>query len=229
MRLKLHALPQLAGPPGDDYRGLVPKRALYMRPEAAHALMLVEEDTGGLVYTDIYRSPLAIRDAYRSKVTSSGQHITQPVSYSFHGFGGCVDVDVEETLKKLGTTYDGLCTIMEARKFYCHRRDGNPTASESWHFNYLGDDADALIDLTTDDHATWAKPAEAMIQKWYGPELHPGDVEVDAMLHQAGVSDVRTFQRKWDLIVDGVVGSKTRRVLAFVTATLDIETDPPTV
>lgn len=220
MILKLQALPQLAGPSDADYHGLAPKRALYMHPEAAHALMLVEQDTGGLVYTDIYRSPEASRNAYRAK---GG---TQPAGYSYHGFGGCVDLDVGETLKKLGTTYDGLCTIMEARKFYCHRRDGNPTASESWHFNYL-DDPDALLDLTTGDHTTWARPAEAMIQKWYGPALQLTDDQVAVLLPIAHSTDVMDFQRKWDLVVDGIAGTKTRRVLAFVTAQYDIETDPP--
>lgn len=229
MILKLHALSQLAGPDDDDYRGLVPKRMLYMHPEAAHALMLVEEDTGGLVHTDIFRSAVSSRDAYRSKVTSSGQHITQPVSYSGHGYGFCDDLDVPRTLKKLGTDYGGLTVIMAARGFFCHRRDGNPTASESWHFNYLGEDADALLELTTADHTTWARPVEALIQKYYGADLRPNDEQAAIMLSVAHATDVKDFQRKWDLVVDGILGPKTRRVLAYVTATLQIETDPPVV
>jgi len=200
-----------------------------MHPEAAHALMLVEKDTGGLVYTDIYRSPGAIREAYRDKITATGQHFSQPVGYSYHGFGGCPDLAVAETLKKLETNYDGLCTLMEARHFFCHRRDGNPTASESWHFNYLGDDADALLDLTTADHATWGRPAEAMIQKWYGADLRLTNEQIDLLLPIAHATNVKDFQRQWDLVVDGVAGVKTRRVLAFVTAQYDIETDPPAV
>jgi hypothetical protein len=216
MNLILQALPQLAGPQGDDYNGLVPKRMLYMRPEAAQALLLVEADTDGLIFTDVYRSPAEILQAYNTRPG------TQPVGYSFHGYGGCVDVDVDATLKKLGMDYGGLLTIMEARGFHCHRRDGDPEKSESWHFNFLGDDAAALLARTTDDPSTWAAPAEAMIQQWYGPELRPSDQEVDAMLRQAGVSDVRTFQRKWAIVVDGVAGPVTRRVLAFVTASAQI-------
>ncbi len=216
MILLLQALPKLEGPASEDYGGLVPDRMLYMRPEAAQALLLIEADTDGLIYTDVYRSPAEILQAYSTRPG------TQPVAYSFHGYGGCVDVDVDATLKKLGTDYGGLITIMEARGFHCHRRDNESQKSESWHFNFLGADAPALLALTTDDHATWSQPAEAMIQKWYGPELRPSDQEVDAMLRQVGVSDVRTFQRKWALVVDGVAGPVTRRVLAFVTATLQI-------
>lgn len=212
MILILQQLPQLAGPDDNDYHGLVPKRMLYMHPDAAAALLLVEQDTGGLVYTDILRSPEATRDAYRNKTG------TQPVSYSFHEYGGCVDCDVDRSLKKLGTSYDGLIEIMAARGFYCHRRDGNPTASESWHFNYLGGDADALLEQTTADHATWSKPAEAMIQKWYGPELVLTEEQIATLLPVAHATDVRDFQRAWDLTVDGIAGPRTQRVLAYVTA-----------
>jgi hypothetical protein len=217
MILHMQALPSLAGPQGDGYNGLAPKRALYMRPEAAAALLLVEGDTGGLVYTDIYRSPQAILQAYRSRPG------TQPVAFSFHGFGGCVDVDVDASVKKLGTNYYGLVEIMAARGFYCHRRDGNPTASESWHFNFLGADADALLELTTTDHSTWARPAEGMIQKWYGDDLQPSDDQVAILLSVASATDLKDFQRKWDLAVDGVAGRVTRRVLALVTATMQID------
>lgn len=224
MNLKLQALPQLAGPQDDDYHGLAPKRALYMRPEAAVALMLVEKDTGGLVYTDIFRSAQAILQAYLSK-----PGITQPVGYSFHGYGGAVDIDIDATKAKLGTTYGGLITIMEARGFYCHRRDGEAGEgkSESWHFNYLGDDGPALLAQTTDDHKTWAAPAEAMIQKWYGSDLVLTEDQIRLLIPIAHATDVMDFQRKWGLTVDNIAGTRTQRTLAYVTATLDIETDPP--
>lgn len=223
MILVLQQLPQLAGPPDDGYSGLAPKRALYMRPDAAAALLLVEQDTGGLVYTDIYRSPQAIRDAYRAK---GG---TQPVAFSYHGYGGCVDVDVKRCLQKLGTNYEGLVKIMAARKFYCHRRDGNPELSESWHFNYLGDRADYLLAQTTSSHTTWAAPAEAMIQAWYGPELKLTAEQIMTLLPVARATDVKDFQRQWDLVVDGVAGPRTQRVLAFVTATRQVTPLPEAV
>ncbi len=212
MILLLQALPQLEGPASEDYGGLVPDRMLYMRPEAAQALLLIEADTDGLIYTDVYRSPAEILQAYSTRPG------TQPVAYSFHGYGGCVDVDVDATLKKLGTDYGGLITIMEARGFHCHRRDNESQKSESWHFNFLGVDAPALLALATDDHATWSRPAEAMIQKWYGGDLKPTDAQVALLLSVAGATDVKDFQRQWDLVVDGVAGPVTRRVLAFVTA-----------
>lgn len=212
MNLLLQQLPQLAGPPDDGYNGLAPKRALYMHPDAAAALLLVEEDTDGLIYTDIYRSPEAILRAYRDK---GG---TQPVAFSFHGYGGCVDVDVKRCLTKLGTNYEGLTEIMAARGFYCHRRDGNPDLSESWHFNFLGDDATLLLAQTTADHSTWAAPAEAMIQKWYGPDLSLTLPQITQLLPVAHATDVKDFQRQWDLVVDGIAGPRTQRVLAFVTA-----------
>lgn len=218
MILLLQHLPQLAGPTGDGYNGLAPKRALYMRPEAAAALLQVEADTGGFIYTDLYRSPQAILQAYRAKPG------TQPVAYSFHGYGGAVDIDIDASKAKLGTDYSGLCSLMENRGYHCHRRDSaaGEGQSESWHFNYLGDDADALLALTTDKHSTWAGPAEAMIQKWYGPDLQLTDDQVMLLLPVAHATDITDFQRKWDLAVDGVAGPKTRRVLAFVTATQKI-------
>jgi peptidoglycan hydrolase-like protein with peptidoglycan-binding domain len=224
MIIVLQQLPQLAGPQEDGYHGLVPKRALYMRPEAAGELLALEKTTGGLVYTDILRSAASILQAYRGKVTPSGQHIAQPVAYSFHGYGGCVDVDIDACKKKLGVDYAGLITVMESHGFYCHRRDGaaGEGQSESWHFNYLGDDGPRLIAATTDKHATWSGPAEAMIQKWYGDQLALTDDQVTALLPVAHATDVKDFQRQWDLTVDGIAGPRTRRVLAFVTATMKI-------
>lgn len=225
MNLLLQQLPQLAGPQGDGYNGLVPKRFLYMRPEAAQALMLVEADTGGLVYTDIFRSAESSRKAYATKPG------TQPPAYSYHNYGGPVDIDIDASKKKLGTTYGGIITIMEARGFYCHRRDGEAGEgqSESWHFNFLGDLAAGLLAATTSDHKTWANPAEAMIQHFYAEELYPSDDQVALLLPIAHATDVKDFQKKWGLDVDGVVGPKTRRTLAYATATLQIETDPPLV
>jgi peptidoglycan hydrolase-like protein with peptidoglycan-binding domain len=223
MNLLLQQLPQLAGPQGDGYHGRAPKRALYMRPEAAHALMLVESDTGGIVYTDIFRSAQAIMSAYASKPG------TQPVAYSYHGYGGAVDVDVDACKARLGTDYAGIITIMAARGFHCHRRDGagGEGKSESWHFNYLGPDAEQLLATTTDDHATWARPAEMMIQRWYGPDLQLTDDQVALLVPVAHATDVKDFQRKWGLEVDGIAGPRTRRTLAYVTATITYETDPP--
>jgi peptidoglycan hydrolase-like protein with peptidoglycan-binding domain len=223
--LHLQALPQLAGPQGDGYHGLAPKRALYMRPEAAEALLALERTTGGLVYTDIFRSASSILQAYRAKPG------TQPVGFSFHGFGGCVDVDVDGCKAKLGVDYAGLVAVMEAHGFHCHRRDGagGEGKSESWHFNFLGADAPALLARTTDDHATWAHPAEAMIQKWYGPELQLTPAQIATLLPIAHATDVRDFQRQWDLAVDGIAGPRTQRVLAFVTATLQIAAVPAAV
>jgi peptidoglycan hydrolase-like protein with peptidoglycan-binding domain len=219
MLLLLQQLPPVAGPDGDGYNGKFPTRALFMHPQAAAALLALEKATGGLVYTDIYRSPEAILQAYRMRPG------TQPVAFSYHGFGGCVDLDVYPSLKRLGITYDGLLATMTAHGFHCHRRDGKQ-GSESWHFNYLGDHPEVPLALTTADHSTWARPAETMIQRWYGGALKPSDTDVDAMLRTAGVSDVRTFQRKWNLVVDGVAGPTTRRVLAFVTAVVQITPTP---
>jgi len=186
-----------------------------MHPDAAAALLDVERITGGLVYTDIYRSPEAILRAYRAKPG------TQPVGYSFHGYGGCVDIDVDATLKKLGVTYDQLLSTMAARSFYCHRRDRDPNASESWHFNFV-DNVNFVFTQVTDDHSTWSKPAELMIQKWYGPSLQLTDSQIAALLPVAHSTDVKDFQRRWNLVVDGIAGPRTQRVLAFVTATRQV-------
>jgi hypothetical protein len=60
MKLVLHQLPSV--------RGNV--RMPYLAPEAAVALLAIEKDTDGLVYTDMWRDPTASLLARRTKKIS---------------------------------------------------------------------------------------------------------------------------------------------------------------
>lgn len=214
--LVLAQLPaSLTGPASDGYNGHVPSRALYARPEASSSILQLERK-GGLVYTDIFRGAQGQLAAKRRNPKT-----TKAVSLSPHGFGLAVDLDVDATLKRRGWLYPRLLEEMAAAGWHCHRRDKD-RGSEDWHFNYLADQAPTLLKLATAQHGTWDDPVEARIQQLYGAQLAPDDADVAAMLREAKAADVRSFQAAWDLEPDGVVGPKTRRVLAYVTAQLDV-------
>lgn len=217
MIIYLSRLPDtLRGPDDEGYGGRFPKRASMLHPEAARSLLRLEEASGGLVYTDAYRSPEAQRDAHRRK---GG---TQPVGFSAHGYGLAVDLDVGGTLRRSSVRrYPQLVDLMGEHGWYCHRRDLDPTAGESWHFNYLGPQAEQhLAKADPQRHSTWALPAESRIQELYGDGFKLSSAGVSAALTAGSYPGVEAFQRDWDLKVDGVAGPVTQRVLAYVTATV---------
>jgi hypothetical protein len=222
MIIELQRLPEsLLGPATPDYQGKVPSRFRLLQPDAAESLLKLEADSGGLVYTDIYRSPESQLAAHRAK---GG---TQPVGFSGHGYGIAVDLEVTSTLRRMKASYPQLCDVMMDHGWYCHRRDLDPVASESWHFNFLGPDADRLIRLADpQQHASWARPCEARIVERYGKDFEMDAAAVQAALAALGFSKVVDFQRAWDLRTDGIAGPTTRRVLAYVGAEVRVDELP---
>ena len=230
MNLYLVRLPEtLRGPADEGYHGQVPERTRMLMPDAAASLLTLEEASGGLVYTDLYRSAQAQLVAHRLK------RGTQPVAYSAHGYGFAADLDVDTTLRLHSMDYLQLVEFMGEHGWYCHRRDLDPLASESWHFNYLGEGAADFLALADETHATWAKPAEARIEQLFGSDFAVADVDLPQLLLAAGIQGVNPdsppdalkaaieiFQRQWDLSIDGVAGPITRRTLAYVTATVNV-------
>jgi hypothetical protein len=236
--LTLHfvQLPQLAGPEGDGYHGLMPRRALLMAPEAAQALLGLERETGGLVYTDIFRSPDATLAAIRSKAG------TMPPGYSGHGFGESVDADVLSCLRRLHCSYPAFTDVMARHGYYCHRRDLDATGAESWHFNYFGPDAQRLLSLAdVSDHRTWSAPLERLLFEKYGASfvLGPREAqaalttlclyhgEIDGDLGRLSREALSAFQRAWGVPDDGALTVRTQRTLAYVTAVREIGQLPP--
>jgi len=232
MILRLTRLPDtLKGPSDDVYHGRVPARARFLQKGAADALLQLESDIGHLVYTDIFRSPEASLLAVRTR-----RGVQRP-AYSGHNYGLSFDIATEDTLATLGMDYKNLSVAMEAHGFYCHRRDLSD-GSESWHWNWLGDDASTCLkDVVPTDHNTWKLAVEARIEQFYGHDFGLSPIEIQAGLAKLslyhGAFDgklgsltseaILAFQRSWGLTEDGIAGPITQRTLAYVSADRQID------
>jgi hypothetical protein len=228
MKLALQQLPATT-------RG--PARMKYLASDAAAALLKVEEDTDGLIYTDFWRDGVASLVSLRLRKTS------QLPSYSPHNYGLALDIDLVNVLKEKAITYETLLYIMKKRGWYCHRRDGRADQPEANHFNFLGEKGDSYLSKTTMDPATWGRPGEMRISEVYGDRFIIDTKTVQVLLARVGFyvgpttgavdmytrEAVMAFQRAWDLVVDGVLGIAFCRALAFVTAELDLSPPPALV
>lgn len=229
MELILAALPETLL----HYTGKpVPQWMRMMHPEAARSVLLLEKDSGGLVYNDIWRSAEISLWAMRQK---SG---VQPPGFSAHNYGLSIDFAVDATLKKLSWDYAKFVAFLEARSWFCHRRDGK-RGSEDWHFNYLpyGLPA-ALVDVKR--AGTWAAPVEARMLELYAPQMRLDAIEQQRALKQlklyAGDLDGQMgpasqraeaqFREKWGLPKAGEI-ARYQRTLAFVAATKKMVPLPP--
>ena len=186
MNLYLSQLPQLRGPShgtdGKMYHGQVPPRALFLSPDAAHALG-PRSASGGLPYTDVFRSAEASLAACQAKPDQA-----KPPGFSPHGFGLAVDLDLDETLATKGWTYAQLLVVMSRYGWFCHRRDGSATGSEAWHFNYLGPNPALYLAMASKyDHRSWARPVEERIVERYAKHWQARDPrQLQQMLAQLG-------------------------------------------
>lgn len=204
----------------------LPERFLFLWPEAAESFARMERETGGLVYSDIFRSPRGSLEAVTAKRGA------QPPSYSAHNFGLAFDVAVEETLRLRHWTYDLLLAKLEVYGWLCFRRDGAEgyRKSESWHFTFFGDAPAKYLGLAVTEG--WTAPVERRIQDLYGDGFRLADVEVQEGLARLGLYRGRVdgvlgpksrvavlaFQRAWKLAESGDADARTRRVLAIVAA-----------
>lgn len=220
MKLVLH---QVSGVKGNI-------RMPYLAPEAALALLALEKDTDGLVYTDMWRDPMASLLARRSR------RFTQLPGYSTHNYGLAIDLDVKAILQQKKIRYEDLLRIMKKRGWYCHRKDGLENWPEADHFDYLGANAQTYLERATFDPASWDLPGEMKIWELYGKNFQLSVREVQehlAKMHLfsgafTGHSDPYTreailaFQRAWDLTQTGMADISTCRVLIFVSAEIDL-------
>ncbi len=225
MKLALQQLPATV-------RG--PARMKLLAPDAAAALLKIEEDTDGLIYNDFWRDGVASLVSIRLRKTSNLP------SYSSHNYGLALDLDLEAVLMEKGITYETLLYIMKKRGWYCHRRDGRGDLPEANHFNFLGEKGEDYILKTTMDPTTWGRPGEARIHERYGDKFTLDTRTVQTLLARAGLyvgpitgavdlytrEAVMAFQRAWDLVEDGLLSIAFCRALAFVTAGLEISPPP---
>lgn len=233
MKIQLTQLPDtLKGPSDPDYRNQVPRRARFLEPTTATALLkLLADCDNALVFTDVYRSPEASLAAMRVK------RGVQPPGFSAHNFGVAFDLDVGASLRALKTSYTGLEEMLNKHGWYSHRRDLDPVASESWHHNFYPGDPKKYLNLADlDNHSSWALPVEARIQELYGKDFDFDDVtlqtylqslklysgELDGKIGPLAQEATRVFQRAWNLAPDGAAGPRTKRTLAVVAATIQV-------
>lgn len=234
MIITLQNLPPLLGPKDDGYNGLLPARARFLSPDAAESLLSMDDEKH-LVFTDCYRSPAAILQAYRTKPG------TQRPAYSTHGYGLAVDIDVQASCHLNDWSYAQLSDFMSGHGWWCYRRDLDSTASESWHFSYYGDKAKEFLSyVDPQNHLTWARAPEALIHDRFGDQFaldafgiqtaltqlkfYSGG-SIDGIVGPATSAAIRDFQETWDLTADGIAGAMTTRTLAFCAAMIDIQ--PP--
>lgn len=238
MILRFQQLPStLKGPDDPAYKGRVPFRARLLALEAAASLMRLEADSGGLVYTDIYRSPDASLLALKTK------RGVQPPGFSPHNFGYAIDLDVGAVLRRKGWRFPELEEFMESHGWYCHVRDHDGTKSENWHWNFLAARAPVyLMAAERDQPRTWHLPIEHLIVDKHGEDFKLTPQRAQAALKQLGMYDgeidgiigplskeaIAAFQRAWQIYEKGL-GERTQRVLAVVTAEKAISPPAPPV
>lgn len=195
----------------------LPERMRLLHPDAAASFLGMADF---VVVSDMFRSPESSLRAVREKRGA------QPPSYSAHNYGLAIDLAIDATRKRwnLGTK-QRLDEEMEARGWFCHRRD-HALEHEAWHFNFLGVGAHIPVDL----QAT-SSLIEARIVELHGASFGADERACQEMLARlrlyAGAIDgdigplsresIRAFQRTWGLKESGALDRRTRRTLVYVT------------
>jgi len=219
----------------DGVKKEVATRALFAHPDLADAITRMRKDGIPIVYTDIYRSAETSLKRRREFQASGGPQLAKRPGESPHNFGLAIDIDVMTILKEHGWHKSALDGLLRGYGLYCHRID-TILAEECWHYNALGKDASKH--LAQASGRSTSRAVEAKVQSLYGGALRLGRDAIVAGLQRLGylkgldpvtgaqlTTDaitlaVRAFQAAWDLVVDGVPGPKTQRLLAFLTATI---------
>jgi len=226
MRIELQKIEPIPlgvyGPSRDQFA----ERLAYLHPEAAELLSLLERETGGLVYSDMYRDAGGSLEAHRAK---SG---VQPPGYSAHNYGLAFDLAIDDTLRRLGCSYHELLDRLAAHGWYCYRRD-RERGREDWHFNYLGP-RPIFLGAATSVPSTWSHVAEANIISRY-PELarrmEPNEIQealavlfyypgiIDGELGPVTTDAAHRFAHAWDTDPHG---TRFERTLRFVAAEVSV-------
>lgn len=199
----------------------LPHRMLWLHKDAKESLLKVAKETSiKLWFSDIFRSGEA---SLRARSRKRG---VQRPSKSAHNFGLAVDLHVDKVLMQSILTKKALDLLLEEYGWYCHRKD-HALRFESWHYNYLGDNACKYI---RDEDRHHSSSIERKIQDLYGDELTLDKFESQVCLKQlrfyGGAIDgihgpitkqaTSQFQKGWLLPVTRRVDALTQRTLAYV-------------
>lgn len=202
----------------------------WLAPDAARSFPNIVDR---LVLSDCYRS------AESSLLAMSQKRGVQPPSFSAHGAGLAIDIDVGKSLRlgKFKTKLE-LDTWMAEHCWYCHRLD-HKDGLESWHMGFLRGAGGGAGGVRPGERST-APAAERQLLTVYGAGINPTPEECQEMLAKlrfySGAIDgrigplsraaVQAFQRAWQVCTtarkrtgtteDGVLGPVTKRTLAFV-------------
>jgi hypothetical protein len=202
----------------------------YLSPEAASSLKLVERDSGGLVYADLWQDGISVLCARRRDPDNP-----RP-GYSSHQFGFGIDIDLRATLEKTRYVYQDLVKLLQDHYWYCYRRDGEPDLPGSEHFDYFGEHATKYLLKATHDPIKWPRAAEERIHELHGESFGLSVTQVQQGLAKLSLfsmpvtGDVDNytrealfaFQRAWRLAESGAPDISTCRVLSVLTADLEI-------
>ncbi len=207
------------------YPDKLPARMRYLAPGAGASF--IADLSEFVVVSDMLRSPESSLNARRK-----GRGGVQRPAYSGHNYGKSIDLDVRKTLASIGLrSKRQLDEWMEARGWYCHRRD-HKRKSEEWHYNYFGSDFSTYVrDSDTRTSAGLERMLVAEFGKWWTKmsnedaqraltRLGMYDGDIDGKFGPISREATRVFQRGWipGKPVTGRLNTMTKRTLAFVTA-----------
>lgn len=205
-------------------------RAKVLAPDAAAALLALEKDTSGLVYSSLWHDATSSLWARRFRLGA-------PLpGYDPHGYGMALTLDGDTILAEKKIGYEDLLYLMKRRGWYCHRRDGKPKEQTSFEFNFLGENADEYSSLATFDPLSWDKPIEKKVHEKYLKDFALSPAMIQSALLSLGFfhgtvngeydaymrEGIVAFQRAWQLPETGTPNITLQRVLAFVSATVTI-------
>lgn len=210
-----------------------PARMKYLSPNAAATLRLIEKETGGLVYNELWQDGVGVLRARRF-------HPERPrPGYAPNQFGIGLDLDLRASLAKKGMSYGNLLRAMTENGWYCYRRDGEAGGGAE-HFDYFGEHGLRYLMKTTLDPLTWPRAAEERIYDLHGtqfqltlPQVQAGLAELHLYAGKlSGEHDdytreaILALQRTWGLAEDGTVSTTVCRLVAVLTADLEIQPAP---
>ncbi len=205
-------------------------RAKLLAPDAALALLTLEKDSNGLIYTNLWHDATSSLLARRRRV---GAHLP---GYDPHGYGLALTLDGEAILEQTKISYEDLLYLMKRRGWYCYRKDGKQKETGAFEFFFLGDTADEYVKLATFDPLSWDKPIEQKIHDRYFKDFALSPAQVQSALLKMGYfhgtvdgdfegytrEAIMAFQRAWMLPESGTPNLSLQRTIAFVTAEITI-------
>lgn len=201
-----------------------PARLGFLHPEALQAFLGMQEQCGWkIVLSDCWRAVI-ISLVKKYPIAGPTNRYAQFPAHSGHNYGFSIDVDVTATLRLTGWTKRQLDEFMASFGWHCHRLD-HKRGKEEWHYNALFIGAIDWMKFATKTRSSTA--LEKMIVGTYGDTwrlsrkqaqralkflgLYPG--EVDGVWGTQSKVAARSFQRTWHLKPDGIIGTKSGRVL----------------